>query len=99
MSTRNSMFASLPSTYLPEFRRQMWGRLFGLGIRENRQKIGLSIEEAARLSGMEASEWTAIEDGYVPQTAAQLHSIAGTLEISYDRLLSLVLLCREAWEL
>jgi len=93
------MFASLPSTYLPEFRRQMWGRLFGLGIRENRQKIGLSIEEAARLSGMEASEWTAIEDGYVPQTAAQLHSIAGTLEISYDRLLSLVLLCREAWEL
>jgi len=77
----------------------MWGRLFGLGIRENRQKIGLSIEEAARLSGMEASEWTAIEDGYVPQTAAQLHSIAGTLEISYDRLLSLVLLCREAWEL
>ena len=93
------MFASLPPTCLPELRRQMWGRLFGLGIRENRRNAGLSVEEAARLSGMEVSEWTAIEDGYVPQTAAQLRSIAGTLEISYDRLLSLVLLCREAWEL
>jgi hypothetical protein len=29
-------------------------------------------------------------DGYVPQTTAQLRSIAGTLEISYDRLLNLV---------
>jgi hypothetical protein len=39
---------------------------------------------------MEVSEWAAIEDGYVPQTTAQLRSIAGTLEISYDRLLNLV---------
>ena len=97
MSTEISMFASFPPTYMPELRRQMWGRLFGLGIRENRQNAGLSIEEAARLSGMEVSEWTAIEDGYVPQTTAQLRSIAATLEISYDRLLSLVLLCRVAW--
>ena len=99
MSTRISMSASLPPTYLPELRRQIWGRMFGRGIRENRQNAGLSIEEAARLSGMEVSEWTAIEDGYVPQTTAQLRSIAGTLEVSYDRLLNLVLLCREAWEL
>jgi hypothetical protein len=37
--------------------------------------------------------------GYVPQTTDQLHAIADALEISYDRLLNLVLLCREAWEL
>src|SRR5215469_3392032 len=98
MSMRISMFASLPPTCQPELRRQTWGRLFGLGILENRQNIGLSIEEAAHLSGMEVSEWTAIEDGYVPQTTSQLRSIAGTLEISYDRLLNLVPLCREAWE-
>jgi transcriptional regulator with XRE-family HTH domain len=99
MSTEISMFASFPPTYQPELRRQMWGRLFGHGIRENRENAGLSVEAAARLSGMEVSEWAAIEDGYVPQTTDQLRSIAGTLEISYDRLLNLVLLCREAWEL
>jgi transcriptional regulator with XRE-family HTH domain len=99
MSTEISMFPSLPPTCLPELRRQMRGRLFGHGIRENRENAGLSIEQAAHLSGMEVSEWAAIEDGYVPQTTDQLRSIAGTLEISFDRLLNLVLLCRQAWEL
>jgi hypothetical protein len=99
MSTEISMFASFPSTYQPELRRQMWGRLFGCGIQENRENAGLSIEQAARLSGMEVSEWVAMEEGCVPQTTDQLRSIAGTLEISYDRLLNLVLLCRQAWEL
>jgi transcriptional regulator with XRE-family HTH domain len=99
MSTKISMFKSFPPTCLPELRRQIWGRMFGRGIRANRQNLGLSIEEAARLSGMEVSEWATLEEGCVPQTTDQLHSIAGTLEISYDRLLNLVLLCREAWEL
>ena len=99
MSTEFSMFASFPPTFQPELRCQMWGRLFGCGIRENRLKAGLSVEEAARLSGMEVSQWAAMEEGCVPQTTDQLHSIAGTLEISYDRLLNLVLLCRQAWEL
>ena len=57
------------------------------------------MEEAAQLAGMEASEWVAIEGGSVPQTTAQLRAMAGTLEISYDKLLNLVLLCRDAWEL
>jgi hypothetical protein len=56
MSTKISTFKSFPPTYLPELRRQIWGGMFGRGIRENRQNAGLSIEEAARLSGMEASE-------------------------------------------
>ena len=72
MSTEISMFASFPPTYQPELRRQVWGRLFGRGIQEARKNARLSIEEAARLSGMEVSEWAAIEDGYVPQTTDQL---------------------------
>jgi transcriptional regulator with XRE-family HTH domain len=99
MSTPISMFASFPPTYLPELRRQVWGSLFGRGIQEARNNAGLSVEEAAHLAGMEVSEWVAMEEGCVPQTTDQLHSIAGTLEISYDRLLNLVLLCRQAWEL
>ena len=99
MSTEISMFASFPPTYQPEFRRQMWGRLFGCAIQSNRKTAGLSIEEAAHLSGMEVSEWAAIEDGYVPQETNRLRAMAAALEISYDKLLNLVLLCREAWEL
>ncbi len=99
MSTPTKMFRPLPPTYVPELRRQVWGRLFGHGIQISRTEAGLTIEEAARLSGIELSEWMAIEDGHVPQQVDQLRSIAATLEISFEKLLNMALLCREAWEL
>jgi transcriptional regulator with XRE-family HTH domain len=80
-------------------RRRFGAGIFAKAVQHNRQARGLSVEEAARLAGMEASEWAAIEAGSVPQTPAELRSIAGTLEIGYDRLLNLVLLCRDAWDL
>ena len=80
-------------------RRRFWAGIFAKAILHTRQECGLSVEEAAQLAGMEASEWAAIEAGSVPQTTAQLHAMAGTLEISYERLVNLVLLCRDAWEL
>lgn len=99
MSTPLKMFASLPSSCLPEVRRQTWGRLFGYCIKEARENTGLSIEEAARLSGMESSEWMAIEEGTVPQDINQLRAMADAMEVSFDEIASLVLLCRDAWEL
>jgi len=48
---------------------------------------------------MEVSEWAAIEKGCVPQETNRLHAMAAALEISYDKLLNLVLHCRAAWEL
>lgn len=99
MSTPTKMFRPLPPTYLPELRRQVWGRLFGLGIRASRTEAGLTIEEAARLSGIELSEWMAIEDGHVPQETDQLRSMAAVLEVSSEKMLNWVALCREAWEL
>lgn len=80
-------------------RRRFWASIFARAIEHNRHARGLSLEDAAELAGMEASQWAAIESGSVPQTTAQLHAIAGTLEIGYDRLFNLVLLCRDAWEL
>jgi transcriptional regulator with XRE-family HTH domain len=88
-----------PSSANFAIRRRFWAGIFAQAVQHARQAIGLSVEDAARLAGMEASEWAAIEAGAVPQTADQLLSMAGTLQISYDRLLSLVLLCRDAWEL
>ena len=100
MSTHvRKMFAALPSTYVPELRRQAWGRVFGLGIQEARKSAGLSIEDAAHLSGMESSEWMAIEGGHVPQETDRLRAMAAALEVSFEKIFNLVLLCREAWEL
>jgi transcriptional regulator with XRE-family HTH domain len=78
--------------------RAFWTNVFSSAIRQARQGCGLSVEQAAQLAGMEASEWAVIEAGLGPPTIVQLHSMAGTLEISYDRLLNLALLCRDAWE-
>ena len=99
MSTENKMFASLPPSCFPDQRREVWGRLFGLSIQEVRKGAGLSIEQAARLAGIEVSEWAAIEDGYVPQDQNRLRAMAAAMEIRFDRIAMLVLLCREAWEL
>src|SRR4051794_34435668 len=100
MSTRiRKMLAPLPPNYLPEMRRQTWGRLFGLSIRAARTEAGMSIEEAAGLSGMQISEWMAIEDGHVPQEMDRLRAMAAAIEISFEKLFNMVLLCREAWEL
>jgi len=58
--------ASLSPSIATEY-RQFWGRMFGDGIRAHREHAGITIEEAAGLSGMEISQWMAIEDGSVPQ--------------------------------
>jgi transcriptional regulator with XRE-family HTH domain len=92
-------FAPLPPAFLADYRRQFWGRAFGEFICGTREAGGRSIEECARLAGMEVSEWDAIENGYVPQDEGRLRSMAAALEIGYEQMASMVLLCREAWEL
>ena len=99
MSTMIKMFKSLPPDQFPEQRRQVWGRLFGLFIQGCRNEVSLSVEEAAGLSGMEVSEWMAIEDGYVPQELNRLRAMSATLELTWDRLLNMLALCHEAWTL
>jgi transcriptional regulator with XRE-family HTH domain len=83
---------------LPLIRRQAWGRLFGSCIEKTRQAGGHSIEEAACLAGMEASQWAAIEGGYVPVDSMQLRSMAGALECGYEKIALLAFICQGAWE-
>ena len=78
--------------------RLVWGQLFGIFIQKGREKRGRSLEEAARLAGMEPSEWLAVEAGRVPETAAQLRSMAEALEFSKVQLATAVQICRGAWE-
>jgi transcriptional regulator with XRE-family HTH domain len=90
------MFASLPSSYLLS---QSMGRLFGSCIQEARKTAGLSLEKAARLSGMKTSEWVAIEEGGVTQDISRLRAMADAMAVSFDQISTLVMVCRAAWEL
>lgn len=84
---------------IAEITRRLWTRTFAEGIQKARLATGRSIEETARLAGMELSEWMALEAGAsLPQTSEQLMAIAGALEMSYVRLANFVLLCWGAWE-
>ena len=79
--------------------RRFWADIFGRGIEYARCQACLTIEDAARLAGMQLSEWMAMEaGGFQPQSTGQLQAIAGTLEMDYERLINLVLLCWSAWE-
>ena len=77
--------------------RRSWGRLFGACIEKIRVACGRSLEEAARLSGMEISEWAAIEAGYVPDPQ-QLHPMSDALGLRRDKIALLAFLCQGAWE-
>ena len=77
--------------------RRAWRQIFGGMIRERREAIGRSLEEAARLAGMESSEWGAVESGHIPADPDRLRSMAAALEVRFDQLALLVYLCQEAW--
>ncbi len=90
---------TLTNPQIADITRRLWTRIFAEGIQKARLAIGRSIEETARLAGMELSEWMALEaGGLLPQTSEQIMAIAGALEMSYQRLANFVLLCWAAWE-
>ncbi len=78
--------------------RLVWGRFFGLFIQKGREKRGCTVEEVARLAGMEPSAWLAVEAGHVPQSAAQLRLMGAALQFSKVQLATIVQLCRAGWE-
>ena len=89
-----SMSRSVPN---PSVSRRAWLEIFGGMIEERREAIGRSVEEAARLAGMESSEWAAIESGHIPANPERLRSMAAALEVRFDELSLLVYLCQGAW--
>jgi len=89
--------ASHPTASALNVSRDGLRRLFGSMVQDSREMIQRSVEDCARLAGMEPSEWAAIEAGYVPADPAKLRSMAAALEIRYDQLLMMVHLCQGAW--
>jgi hypothetical protein len=60
---------------------------FGAWIRHRRLELGLNCARAAALTGIERTDWNALEAGWVPQNNERLlRSLAGTLEVNYNLL-------------
>jgi transcriptional regulator with XRE-family HTH domain len=57
-------------------------------IRRRREELGLSVESAAQLTGIEPSQWQALEAGWVPNLeSGLLEAIAETLESCFPDVL------------
>ena len=66
-------------------------------IQERREALGLSVEEAARLAGMESSEWAAVESGRVAADQNRLRAISDAIEVGFDEMALTAYLCQGAW--
>ena len=74
--------------------RRFAASLFRSGIRNLRQRSGLSIEQAAGRAGIEAGQWREIEAGEQPVTRVPLPLLARGLGVSQADLAPLVVFCR-----
>ena len=91
-------FELLQPTADNEYFQGVWARMFGQFIQSGREKAGLSVDRAAELAGMEAERWSAIEAGAsLPTTRRQFHRIAAALDVDWDTMASIVLMCSQAW--
>lgn len=64
---------------------------FGAYIRQRRIELGLNRARAATMAGIDRSEWSAIEDGWVPTRDERLlRSIAGTLQFRFDAMINAI---------
>lgn len=77
--------------------RNPWRELFGGMIQERREAIGRSVEETARLAGMEPFEWAAVESGEVAAHQDRLRAISDAIEVGFDEMALTVYLCQGAW--
>jgi hypothetical protein len=66
--------------------------------KNRREQLDLTAEEAAGLSGMEVSEWYALESGWVPENRDVIRAIAATLRVRWTELDVLAFMVRLAQE-
>lgn len=72
--------------------------LFANAVQARREELGLSIFEAADLSGLAVYQWAAVEEGcWVPENRNVIRSIAGALETNSMQMILLSSL--SAWAL
>jgi transcriptional regulator with XRE-family HTH domain len=60
-----------------------WASALARYTTARREQLGLTIPEAAQLSGLQISEWVWLEEGWIPQDMATLRAIAGALQVRW----------------
>jgi hypothetical protein len=87
-----------PTATDEQYFQGVWGRFFGQFIQSAREKAGLAVEPAAWLAGMCTQEWESMEAGdLLPSTRGQFQSIAAALDIEWETMTRIILMCRQAW--
>ena len=64
----------------------IWRWYFADAIRNLRLARGLSIQKAARLAGMEFTQWEAMESGHPPVDSECLRPVAEVLRVDWEEL-------------
>ena len=76
----------------------VWARMFGHFIQSGREKAGLPIEAAAWFANLDDQQWSAMESGdLLPTTREQLQLVASALDIPWDTMSRMIVMCRQAW--
>ena len=73
--------APIPSAAPQEGDPSWWDLALAHATRRCREQLGLTIEAAAELAGLQSSEWVSLEAGWVPWEEDTLHAIASTLQV------------------
>jgi hypothetical protein len=66
-----------------EAKRAWWSSALARYTRIRREQLGMTVNCAAELSGLDLSQWCSLEDGWVPDERDTLHSIAATLQVRW----------------
>jgi transcriptional regulator with XRE-family HTH domain len=91
-------YAPLPTAPTTHDIRRAWAQLFGMFIQSIRKRVGSSMEEAASRIGMTVEEWEQVEAGtLLPNTPEQVRVLAYALDVEWESMVNIVLLCRSAW--
>ena len=77
--------------------RLQWATALGRYSHNRRERLGLTLDRAAELSGVEVALWLAMEDcSWVPEKLGDCQAIAATLEVRWSDFDLVALLARSA---
>ncbi len=75
-----------------------YSNLLSRFVQERRRKLSLSTAQAAELSGMQVSEWIALEAGWVPREISTVRAVSEALRVRTSDLNFMALLSACAQE-
>ena len=77
-------FSTQPTRTAAQEQDRLWHAMaLARYSRRRREELDLTVEAAAQLAGLEVSEWTSLEEGWIPEDLRTLRSLAGALRVRW----------------